>query len=113
MSEDIHEQQEVVDLGLQHEVAQAILTAEEKGSLAGIEAPIYRCHTFLPSKAGDTHARAITRQLNHLAKALGVHGFQVLYKEDTLKGEGTEPDSGYFQIRVFADAPTENHASKN
>jgi hypothetical protein len=108
MSTDIHDQQEKQDLDLQHEVAQAILKAEEGGKLAGVEAPVYRCHTFLPTKAGDTYARAITRQLNHLAKALGVHGFQVLYKEDTLKGDGTQPDSGYFQIRVFADVPTQS-----
>jgi hypothetical protein len=104
--EAIHQNQEDHDLVIQHDVAQAIINAEESGNLAGVEAPVYACHTFLPTGGGDVYARCITRQLNHLAKQLGVLGFQVLYKEDTFKPDASKPDHGYFQIRVFADAPT-------
>jgi hypothetical protein len=95
--ETIHQDQESHDLVVQHDVTQAILKAEQEGNLAGIEAPVYATHTFIPTGGGDVYARVITRQLNHIAKALGVIGFQVLYKEDTLK-EGNKPDHGYFQI---------------
>jgi hypothetical protein len=103
--ETIHQDQEAHDQVIQHDVTLAIVKAEESGHLAGIEAPVYACHTFLPTGGGDVYARVITRQLNHLAKQLGVLGFQVLYKEDTFKTDAIKPDHGYFQIRVFADTP--------
>lgn len=93
---DLHDQ---VDAEVQRATAQRILEAEEQGNLCGLEAPVYRCHTFMPTAAGAAHARALTNQLNHIAQQLGVLGFQVTYKEDTLGG-GDE--SGFFQIRVFA-----------
>ena len=104
--EQIHQNQEDHDLVIQHDAAQAILKSEEAGSLAGIEAPVYACHTFLPTGGGDVYARVITRQLNHLAKQLGVLGFQVLYKEDSFKPDASKPDHGFFQVRVFANVPT-------
>jgi hypothetical protein len=106
MSKDtIHRNQEDHDQVIQHDVTQAIVKAEEDGNLAGIEAPVYACHTFLPTGGGDVYARVITRQLNHLAKQLGVLGFQVLYKEDSFKTDAAKPDHGYFQIRAFANVP--------
>ena len=106
MSQDtIHQDQESHDLVVQHDVTQAILKAEEEGKLVGLEAPVYRTHTFLPTKGGDVYARVITRQLNHIAKDLGLLGFQVLYKEDSFKPDAAKPDHGYFQIRVFANHP--------
>lgn len=109
MSKDanIHDQQEKLDLDVQHDRAQAILEAEESGKLSGIEAPTFKCHTFLPTGGGDVYAKAITNQLNHIAPALGVLGFQVTYKEDSLSHLATKPDRGYFQIRVFANLPEE------
>jgi hypothetical protein len=103
--ETIHQNQEDHDQVIQHDVAQAIINAEESGHLAGAEAPVYACHTFLPTGGGDVYARCITRQLNHLAPQLGVLGFQVLYKEDSFKPDASTPDHGYFQIRVFAQTP--------
>ena len=104
MSKDtIHQNQEDHDLVIQHDVTQAILKAEQDGNLAGIEAPVYRTHTFLTTGGGDVYARCITRQLNHIAKDLGVLGFQVLYKEDSFKTDAAKPDHGFFQIRVFAN----------
>jgi hypothetical protein len=103
--ETIHENQEAHDQVVQHDVTQAILKAEESGNLAGAEAPVYACHTFLPTGGGDVYARVITRQLNHLVKQLGVLGFQVLYREDSFKTDASKPDHGYFQIRVFAEQP--------
>jgi hypothetical protein len=106
MSKDtIHQNQDDHDAVIQHDVTQAIIKAEESGDLCGIEAPVYACHTFLPTGGGDVYARVITRQFNHLAKQLGILGVQVLYKEDTFKTDATKPDHGYFQIRVFANAP--------
>jgi hypothetical protein len=100
-----HEADEKLDLDVQHVVAEAITKASEAGSLVGQEAPVYKCHTFLPTGGGDSYAKAITNQLNHLAPALGVLGFQVTYKEDSLSPLATKPDRGYFQIRVFASEP--------
>lgn len=108
--ETIHQYQDDHDNVIQHDVTQAILVAEEQGNLAGIEAPVYATHTFLPTGGGDVYARCITRQLNHIAKSLGVLGFQVLYKEDTFK-DGGKPDHGYFQIRVFAEQPQETEVA--
>jgi len=106
MAQDtIHQDQDSHDAVIQHDVTQAVLQAEESGSLAGVEAPIYACHTFLPTGGGDVYARVITRQLNHLAKQLGILGFQVLYKEDSFKPDATKPDHGFFQIRAFANIP--------
>lgn len=107
-TDNIHEDQEALDLKVQHLSAEAILKAEQAGNLAGIEAPVYKCHTFSPTSGGDTYAKAITRQLNFIADSLGVLGFQVTYKEDSLSHLATKPDRGYFQIRVFAKTPTEN-----
>lgn len=104
--ETIHQNQDDHDQVVQHDVTQAILKAEESGHLAGIEAPVYACHTFIPTGGGDVYARVITKQLNHLAPQLGLLGFQVLYKEDSFKTDATKPDHGYFQIRVFAETPT-------
>ena len=109
--ETIHKDQEDHDQVIQHEVTQAILKAEQDGNLAGIEAPVYATHTFLPTGGGDVYARCITRQLNHVAKALGVLGFQVLYKEDSFKTDATKPDHGYFQVRVFAEQPQEKEVA--
>lgn len=106
MMQNINDQHEAQDLALQHEVAQSILRSEESGNLVGAEAPVFRCHTFVPNKAGDTYARILTRQLNHLARGLGVLGFQVLYKEDAFEEGANKPDSGFFEVRVFAEAPS-------
>lgn len=102
-----HEEHDKLDLDVQHSVAQAITKAEESGHLLGQEAPVYKCHTFLPTGGGDVYARVMTNQLNHLASALGVLGFQVSYKEDSLSPTASAPDRGYFQVRVFANAPAE------
>jgi len=110
--ETIHQDQENHDQVVSHDVTQAILAAEEQGNLAGIEAPVYACHTFLPTGGGDVYARVITRQLNHIAKSLGVLGFQVLYKEDSFKIDAAKPDHGYFQIRVFANQPKTTEESE-
>jgi hypothetical protein len=114
MSKDtIHQDQDAYDQVVQHDITQSILKAEESGHLAGAEAPVFACHTFLPTGGGDVYARVITRQLNHLAKQLGVLGFQVLYKEDTFKTDTDKPDHGYFQVRVFANVPPEDNGSEN
>ena len=109
--ETIHQNQDDHDEVIQHDVTESIIAAEERGSLSGIEAPVYACHTFLPTGGGDVYARCITRQLNHLAKSLGVLGFQVLYKEDSFKTDASKPDHGYFQIRVFANQPKEEEVA--
>jgi hypothetical protein len=100
-----HEEHDKLDLDVQHSVAQAITKAEESGNLMGQEAPVFKCHTFLPTGGGEVYAKALTNQLNHLASALGVLGFQVSYKEDSLSPIATKPDRGFFQVRVFANAP--------
>jgi hypothetical protein len=105
-TETIHAEQEAYDQAISHEVTQAIVKAEQDGNLAGIEAPVFKTHTFLPTGGGEVYARVITRQLNHIAQDLGVRGFQVLYKEDTFK-DGGKPDHGYFQVRCFAQVPKE------
>lgn len=109
--ETIHQNQDDHDQVIQQDVTQAIVEAEQSGNLAGIEAPVYACHTFLPTGGGDVYARVITRQLNHLAKQLGVLGFQVLYKEDSFKTDAAKPDHGYFQVRVFANIPADTAGS--
>lgn len=108
--ETIHQDQDAHDQVIQHDVTQAILKAEEEGNLAGAEAPVYACHTFMPTSGGDVYARVITRQLNHLAKQLGILGFQVLYKEDSFNPDASKPDHGFFQVRVFANIPPEEAA---
>lgn len=105
---DLHAVQDNLDADLQAEVAKRMMKAEEDGNLMGMEAPVYRCHTFIPTKAGLAYARSITNQLNHLADALGVIGFQVDYCESSFSGDSREPDSGYFQIRVFANYPEQS-----
>lgn len=104
-TDTIHDEQEKFDLDIQHASAEVIMQAEKSGHLAGIEAPVYKCHTFAPVSGGDVYAKILTRQLNHLASSLGVLGFQVTYKEDSLSPLATKPDRGYFQIRIFANAP--------
>ena len=106
MSTDtIHNEQLDIDALIQADVAEAIIKAEEAGKLAGIEAPVFKCHTFLPTGGGDVYAKTLTHQLNHLAKSLGVLGFQVTYKEDSLSPLAAAPDRGFFEIRVFANQP--------
>jgi hypothetical protein len=100
-----HDAQEMYDLEVQHTCADKILKCEKEQGLMGQEAPVYRCHTFFPANGGDTYAKMITRQLNHLAQSLGVLGFQVSYKEDSLDPKATRPDRGYFEVRVFAETP--------
>lgn len=102
-----HDAQEKQDLDVQHSCAEEIIKAERAGQLLGQEAPVYRCHTFTPVGAGDTYAKAITRQLNHLAGSLGVLGFQVSYREDSLDPKASRPDLGYFEVRVFAKSSDE------
>lgn len=104
-TDTIHDDQEKFDLEIQHASNHVILDAEKSGKLAGIEAPVFKCHTFNPISGGDIYAKAINRQLNHLAGSLGVLGFNVTYKEDSLSPLATKPDRGYFQIRVFANTP--------
>lgn len=107
MTDINHEEHDTLDLDVQHSVAQAITEAEDSGLLIGQEAPVFKCHTFLPTGGGEVYAKAITNQLNHLASALGVLGFQVSYKEDSMSPIATKPDRGFFQVRVFANAPAE------
>lgn len=102
-----HDAQEKQDLDVQHSCAEAIIQAEQAGQLLGKEAPVFRCHTFFPVGGGDIYAKTITRQLNHLAESLGVLGFQVAYKEDSLDPKATRPDLGYFEVRVFAKESSE------
>lgn len=103
MSKEInHDADEKLDADVQHAIAEAITEASDAGKLIGQEAPVYKCHTFLPTGGGEVYAKAITNQLNHLASALGVLGFQVTYKEDSLSPLATKPDRGYFEFRVFA-----------
>ena len=102
-----HDKDELLDRQVQQERAQAVLQAEDQGNLAGAEAPVFKCHTFSPCSEGENHAKVLTNQLNHLAEGLGLLAFQVVYKEDSLSPLAIKPDCGYFQIRVFAKAPTE------
>jgi|GEM_PF-5569622 len=106
-SSDLIALQEKRDSDVQNSCAQRILDAEQKGLLIGQEAPVFRCHTFSPVVSGDTYARILTQQLNHLAESLGVLGFQVVYNENSFDGEAPAPDHGYFSIRVFAKGATD------
>lgn len=83
-----------------------ILKAEEDGRLLGQEAPAFDCHTFPATSEGSTYAEAVTRQLNHLAELLGVLGFQVNYREDRGASDSNKPPTGFFEVRVFALAPS-------
>lgn len=105
-----HDKDEKHDLDVQYGRAQALLKAENDGNLIGAEAPVFKCHTFSPCPEGESHAKILTQQLNHLAEALGLLAFQVSYKEDSLSPLATRPDRGYFQIRMFANAPKEEEA---
>jgi hypothetical protein len=96
------------DQDIQFKCVGRILKAEEDGRLLGQEAPVYGCHEFTATDDGAVYAEALTRQLNHLADLLGVLGFQVTYRQDRRASDASGPAPGFFEVRVFALAPTEN-----
>lgn len=94
------------DQQVQFACVSQILKAEEDGRLLGQEAPAFNCHTFPATSEGSTYAEAVTRQLNHLAELLNVLGFQVNYREDRNASDSQKPPTGFFEVRVFALAPS-------
>ena len=100
-----HNAHDAQDKSTQEQVEKAILGAQEKGTLIGAEAPVWRTHTLVHRDSYEAAAHVIQKQLNHLAPNIGLLGFNLQYKRGSTD-TSSEP-LGYFQIRVFADKPTE------